>query len=52
VALAEVRILVADPATDRRAIEHAIESLDTVASQLHAGAYLKIAERERARIAR
>jgi tetratricopeptide (TPR) repeat protein len=54
VALAEVRtsILVADAATDRRAIEHAIESLETVASALHAGAYLKIAERERADIAR
>ena len=52
VALADVRILAAEPAPDRRAIEHAIESLETVASELHAGAYLQIAERERARIAR
>jgi hypothetical protein len=52
VALAGVRILTVDPARDRRAIEHAIESLEAVASDLHAGAYLQIAERERARIAR
>jgi class 3 adenylate cyclase/tetratricopeptide (TPR) repeat protein len=52
VALAAVRVVVAEPAVDRGAIERAIESLETAASELHAGAYLRIAERERARIAR
>jgi hypothetical protein len=51
VALTWVRLLASEPASDRTAIESALESLDTVAAELGSDPYRRIAAFERTRIA-
>jgi hypothetical protein len=51
VALAWVRLLASEPASDRTAIERALESLDAVTAELGSEPYRRIAALERARLA-
>jgi class 3 adenylate cyclase/tetratricopeptide (TPR) repeat protein len=51
VALAWVRLLASEPAADRAAIEGALESLDTLATELGSDPYRRIGALERARLA-
>ena len=51
VELAWVRLLASEPASDRTAIESALESLDALAAELGADPYRRIAALERARLA-
>jgi hypothetical protein len=51
VALAWVRLLAAEPASDRAAIQSALESLDTLTAELGSVPYRHIAALERARLA-
>jgi tetratricopeptide (TPR) repeat protein len=49
VALARVHLVASEPASDRTAIERALESLDAVTAELGSDPYRRIATRERAR---
>ena len=51
VALAWVRLLASEPASDRPAIESALESLDALAAELGSVPYRRLAARTRARLA-
>src|SRR3989475_77647 len=51
VALAWVRLLASEPASDRTAIESALESLDALTAELGSDPYRRIAALERARLA-
>src|SRR5713101_3853633 len=51
VALAWVRLLASEPASDRAAIESALESLDALTAELGSDPYRRIAALERARLA-
>src|SRR5437870_5532434 len=51
VALAWVRLLASEPASDRNAIESALESLDALTAELGSDPYRRIAALERARLA-
>jgi adenylate cyclase len=51
VALARVRLLASEPASDRTAIESALESLDALTAELGSDPYRRIAGLERARFA-
>jgi len=51
VALARVRLLASEPASDRTAIESALESLDALTAELGSDPYRRIAALERARLA-
>jgi class 3 adenylate cyclase/tetratricopeptide (TPR) repeat protein len=51
VALAWVRLLASEPASDRTAIEGALESLDALTTELGSDPYRRIAALERARLA-
>ena len=51
VEVAWVHLLASEPAPDRAAVERALGSLESVASELGAEPYLRIAQRERARLA-
>ena len=51
VALAWVRLLASEPASDRTAIEGALQSLDALTAELGSGPYRRIAALERARLA-
>jgi hypothetical protein len=51
VALARVHLLAAEPASDRTAIESALESLDALMAELGSDPYRRIAALERARLA-
>jgi adenylate cyclase len=51
VALARVRLLASEPASDRTAIESALESLDALTAELGSDPYRRIAALERARFA-
>ncbi|HWO90710.1 MAG TPA: hypothetical protein VNP53_01970, partial [Methylomirabilota bacterium] len=50
VELARIRLLASEPAPDRTAVESALESLDTLADELDADPYRRMAELERARM--
>ncbi|HKC83955.1 MAG TPA: adenylate/guanylate cyclase domain-containing protein [bacterium] len=50
VELARIRLLASEPAPDRTAVESALESLDTLAAELDADPYRRMAELERARM--
>src|SRR3989441_11079164 len=50
VELARIRLLASGPAPDRTAVESALESLDTLADELDADPYRRMAELERARM--
>ena len=50
VALASVHLVAAEPASDRTAIERALDSLDAVTTELGSDPYRRIAARERARL--
>jgi len=52
VALAWVRLLALEPASDRTAIESALESVDTLTAELGSDPYRRIAALERARLAK
>jgi predicted ATPase len=52
VALAWVRLLASDPASDRTAVESALGSLDALTAELGSDPYRRIAALERARLAR
>ncbi len=52
VELARVRLLASEPASDRTAVESALESVDALAAELDADPYRRMAELERARLAR
>jgi adenylate cyclase len=51
VALAWVRLLASEPASDRTAIDSALESVDALTAELGSDPYRRIAARERARLA-
>jgi hypothetical protein len=51
VALVWVHLLASEPESDRTAIEHALESLDTLTVELGSDPYRRIAALERARLA-
>src|SRR5438132_1130440 len=51
VALAWVRLLASEPASDRTAIESALESVDAITAELGSDPYRRIAALERARLA-
>jgi hypothetical protein len=51
VALAWVRLLASEPASDRTAIESALESVDALTAELGSDPYRRIAALERARLA-
>jgi class 3 adenylate cyclase/tetratricopeptide (TPR) repeat protein len=51
VALARVRLLASEPVPDRGAVEDALDSLETLAAELGADTYQRIAGMERARFA-
>jgi predicted ATPase/class 3 adenylate cyclase len=51
VELARVRLLASEPLPDRTAIERALESVETLATELGADAYRRMAELERTRLA-
>ena len=51
VALARVRLLASEPASDRTAIEDALESLDALTAELGSDPYRRIGALERARLA-
>jgi ATP/maltotriose-dependent transcriptional regulator MalT len=51
VALAWVRLLASEPASDRTAIESALDSLDALTAELGSDPYRRIAALERARLA-
>ena len=51
VALVCVRLLASEPASDRTAIERALESLDALAAELGSDPYRRIAAFERVRLA-
>ena len=52
VELARVRLLASEPVPDRTAIERALESVDALAAELGSDPYRRMAEVERARLAR
>ena len=52
VELARVRLLASEPVPDRAAIERALESVDALATEFGADPYRRMAELERARLAR
>jgi class 3 adenylate cyclase len=52
VELARVRLLASEPVPDRSAVEDALESVDALAAELDADPYRRMAELERARLAR
>jgi len=52
VELARVRLLASEPVPDRTALESALESVDTLVAELNADPYRRLAELERARLAR
>jgi adenylate cyclase len=52
VELARVRLLASEPVPDRTAVESALESVDALAAELGAEPYRRMAELERARLAR
>jgi class 3 adenylate cyclase/tetratricopeptide (TPR) repeat protein len=51
VELARVRLLASEPFPDRIAVESALESVDTLAAEIGADSYRRMAELERARLA-
>jgi hypothetical protein len=51
VALARVRLLASEPASDRTEVQRALESLDAVTAELGSDPYRRIAALERARSA-
>jgi hypothetical protein len=52
VELARVRLLASEPVPDRAAVERALARVDALAAELNADAYRRMAELERARLAR
>ena len=52
VGLAEIRLLASEPVPDRAALERALVSVDALAAELGADPYRRMAELERARLAR